>query len=391
MSTPTLLFIHGTGVRDESYLNTYKELATQIADRGLPLILDGCMWSDNYGIDFAGRSLPQPPPPNPAFLAEKERWEYLAIDPLFDLKLWCTPASGAGGKKLGATPAAKEAWEDTISVYAPTPGFDTMLQRAGVKALFQTTWDKLLDTGIPEQAFLGGGDEDAAISRAFAEALVAQLTHDAAAADPPIAVPFSLRHALANRLLLDWEQAKLGIKDLINNVFGRATRTIIRPIRATASKAIAPAIGDVLNYVAVGQEIRNLIRKQIDDPKLPSPVFVLAHSLGGIAAMEMLVESCPAKVKGLITAGSQSPLLFEFGALQTLAGKDSLPRHFPPWINFYDENDLLSYCANPIFPHAVDVPVDSLLPPLEAHSAYWKQDVFWDKLTTFVNDNKDKQ
>ena len=51
-------------------------------------------------------------------------------------------------------------------------------------------------------------------------------------------------------------------------------------------------------------------------------------------------------VKGLITAGSQAPLLYEFDALQTLHKGKPLPVGFPKRLNLDDENDLLSYRAD---------------------------------------------
>lgn len=93
-------------------------------------------------------------------------------------------------------------------------------------------------------------------------------------------------------------------------------------------------------------------------------------------------------VRGLITAGSQAPLLHEFGALKTLAQSaefpTKLPQHFPPWLNICDENDLLSYCANRIFGCEVDQFVNSMLPPIAAHSAYWKLDRTWELVCGFI-------
>ena len=70
--------------------------------------------------------------------------------------------------------------------------------------------------------------------------------------------------------------------------------------------------------------------------------------------------------------GSQSPLLYELGALRSLKRGQPLPSAFPPWINLYDPNDLLSYVAEKLFPGRVnDIKVQSGELPLAAHSAYW--------------------
>jgi predicted alpha/beta hydrolase family esterase len=118
----------------------------------------------------------------------------------------------------------------------------------------------------------------------------------------------------------------------------------VRPVRARASRAVAPVIGDILLYQAKGEDIRGVIQEKIT--KLEDDVFVLAHSLGGIACFELMTERELPNVKGLITAGSQAPLLYELGALTKLRQPARLPSRFPPWLNLCDQNDLLSYCAD---------------------------------------------
>ena len=175
--------------------------------------------------------------------------------------------------------------------------------------------------------------------------------HDAAAAEVPMPISPRIGKKIVTVLLFDWKQAGLGLKDLFLKFFGSATRTIVRPLRADASWAITPAIGDILHYQAVGRDIRQLIREKLKS--IESDVFILAHSLGGMACFELMVEARRDgvddrlnQVKELITAGSQAPLLYEFNALQTLRKGSPLPADFPKWINLYDENDLLSYRAD---------------------------------------------
>jgi hypothetical protein len=303
------------------------------------------------------------------------------VDPLFDLKLWCTPA--APRKAVGGD-TARELWEDSISQYKPWPEVETLLRLHNVEPFFASAWATVVGSGIPEIAIAGAGEEDASLSRVFAEAVTAQMMHDAAAATPPVAVPATLARRIVTLLLFDWKQTGKDVKDIFLRIFGSVTKSVVRPLRAGASRAFAPAIGDILYYVQYenGNALRTLIRDKV--ASLGGTVFVLSHSLGGVACFETMVESRPANVAGLITAGSQAPLLFEFGALTTLRGKPALPQHFPPWLNFYDENDLLSYCADPVFGCKADRRVDSMLPPLEAHSAYWKLEETWITLREFM-------
>jgi len=394
MSQSTLLFVHGTGVRSESFSESLEQIRSKVAEFQLPCKVEACLWGDVLGIDFDGLSLPEEPVRSDAEEALALRWEYLKIDPVFDLRLWCTPSTEPVQVRLGEVNSAVSTWEDTISRYVRPEvekvELSTLLQRNRIERFFLPAWEKVVGSDLPETAFAGAGEDGPAVSRVFAEAVAAQMMHDAAAADPPFSLPPLIAGKIVTVMLFDWQQARLGLKDLLHQIFGAATKTIVRPLRARASKAIAPAIGDILNYVAVGQDIRTLIRKKIE--LLSGDVFLMAHSLGGIACFELMVEArtCEkpelANVRGLITVGSQAPLLYEFGALKTLPKGTELPAAFPAWLNIYDENDLLSYRADRLFPAAsADKQVDSMLPPFEAHSGYWMLDDTWQAIKALMN------
>ena len=392
MSGATLLFVHGTGVRSSSYAETLHQIRLKVREFKLPCEVRLCPWGEALGIDFEGLSLPEPPARTQDEEAQALRWEYLQVDPLFDLRLWCTPAAGNPGIVLGEISAAQSVWDETISRYtAPSSNrveLSALVENNQIDGFFLPAWNKVVDTQLPEKAFKIAGEEGPSVARAFAEAVVAQMMHDAAAADPPVPIPPPLGNKIVNLMIFDWEQERLGLKDLLLKIFGSATKTIVRPIRAGASRAIAPAIGDILNYQAVGKDLRRVIQQEA--ASIPGDVFLLSHSLGGIACFETMVQARQAggnglgNVKGLITMGSQAPLLYEFDALQTLKKGKPLPAGFPPWLNVYDENDLLSYRADRLFHGNYDFQVDSMLPPLEAHSAYWKLDRTWEAIRKLI-------
>jgi hypothetical protein len=399
MSRATLLFVHGTGVRSSSYAVTLHQIRLKVSEFNLPCEVRLCPWGESLGIDFEGLSLPEPPPRSKEEEAQALRWQYLQLDPLFDLRLWCTPAAGDYRTVLGDDSAAEILWNETISRYtAPSSHrveLSALLKNNQIDGFFLPAWNKVVDTELPEKAFKTAGEEGPSVARAFAEAVAAQMMHDAAAVDPPVPLPPLLGNKIVNLMIFDWDQERMGLKDLLLKIFGSATKTIVRPIRAGASRAIAPAIGDILNYQAVGEELRKVIQKEA--ASLPGDVFLLSHSLGGIACFEVMVEACQPRgsglgnVKGLITLGSQAPLLYEFNALHTLKKGNPLPAGFPPWLNVYDENDLLSYRADRLFHGKFDFPVDSMLPPLEAHSAYWKLDRTWEAIRKLIQNSLSPQ
>ena len=141
-----------------------------------------------------------------------------------------------------------------------------------------------------------------------------------------------------------------------------------------------PFAGDIMVYQAKGKKIRDFIRSQIE--RVEPPVVLLAHSLGGIACVDLLIEEdLRDRVKLLITAGSQAPFLYEIDALQTLNFGESLPKHFPQWLNIYDLRDFLSYVGEGVFPErVVDVKVNNKQPFPEAHGAYWANQETWDAI-----------
>jgi hypothetical protein len=118
MNESTLLVVHGTGVRSESFIETQQQIRLKVKEFHLPCVVEPFLWGETLGIDFEGLSLPTPPVHSEEEEAQALRWQYLQIDPLFDLRLWCTPAAEPPKKVLGAPPAAAAAWEDTISKYA---------------------------------------------------------------------------------------------------------------------------------------------------------------------------------------------------------------------------------------------------------------------------------
>jgi hypothetical protein len=90
------------------------------------------------------------------------------------------------------------------------------------------------------------------------------------------------------------------------------------------------------------------------------------------------------RVERLVTVGSQSPLLYEIGALASLKPGQPLPQDFPPWLNIFDRNDMLSYVASRLFPLAKDFEVESGQPFPDAHSAYFANEQAWAEIGRFI-------
>ncbi|MFF3460493.1 hypothetical protein ACFYXH_40695 [Streptomyces sp. NPDC002730] len=154
-----------------------------------------------------------------------------------------------------------------------------------------------------------------------------------------------------------------------------ATKPVERR-RAAITGMAAPAGGDVLLYLARGQALRDFITESIS--ALDGPVAIVAHSLGGVAALEALAGQQLPAVELLVTVGSQAPLLYELNALPTLPFGATLPSSVPRWVNVYDQRDLLAFVGERIFARRIeDRRIDSKSPFPRSHSAYFANRRFY--------------
>jgi hypothetical protein len=185
------------------------------------------------------------------------------------------------------------------------------------------------------------------------------------------------------------------IKDQIGKpLLGLAVRaganvasTWARRRRGAISESASATAGDILLYQVRGNGIREFIRERI--AVCDTPVVLLAHSLGGIACVDLLISERLPQIELLVTVGSQAPFFYEIGALhslqyQNIAPENRLPVHFPPWLNFYDLRDFLSYVGQPVFGRnrVVDVQVDNKLPFPDSHGGYFTNAQVWARIVS---------
>lgn len=402
-----LIFVHGTGTRSQGFQTTYELIQRKVqVELGGAFELHAPLWGEALGTDFEGLSLPEIPIRSKTQEEQLLRWSYLQADPLFELRLWSAPGIREEGEaRFGQQPPGQSLWEHMIEPYGEAPSLSpalrSVLEEYHLLDYFRESWRFVVHSQLPESAFFQAGDETPQVSRVFAEAVVATMLQQASFVSQPATITPSLANRVVEIMLSDWRQATLGVGSLLLSVFGGSiTRRFVRPSRSAISRTIAPAIGDVCHYLAHGEKLRNLVWAEIEQLSQQSAhdIYLLGHSLGGVICFELLVEACNlekpllSRIKGLITVGSQSPLLYEFDALKTLPRErdhtgDPLPSTFSRWLNIYDENDLLSYRAARLFKHAIDKQVDSMLQPAEAHSAYWAMNDTWAAIRDFVKDD----
>jgi hypothetical protein len=392
----TLLFVHGTGVRQPAYGVALDRFAEQIAVIRPGHVVAQCYWGGVHGSRLNAKGVSIPSGDSHRGLddsliaaatdedAEVALWGLLERDPLFELRLLSAgdetveelpPNAPPPGQELAAA-ARRLPASAAVASRAATAGLDGVLPDA-VEAILANT----ASTDILRQEPALGGTLRAALARAFvAEALLR--------ADEQLGGALPLDGAHRDQLV-DAIVAELGGSDRgIGSSVGRfglnialrlgATRPLERR-RSAITEASAPAAGDVLMYLARGEPIRNFIGEAIT--RVDGPIVLVAHSLGGIASVELLATRALPAVELLVTVGSQAPFLYELNALPTLAFGAELPGTVPRWVNIFDRRDLLAYTGAGVFPGRIeDREVDNGAPFPRSHSAYFANTRFYDVL-----------
>lgn len=383
----SVLFVHGTGVRGEGYARTFRLIGSQLARAAGRIPLNGCFWGESEGamLRAGGSSVPgYAATGGDGGPSEAERelalWSVLYTDPWYELRL-LADMPRAEEVDPGATPPGARLRELVGSF---TPSAELLALAADLplaRALAEVAASEELAA-----ATRSARDGDLGHVRAFTRAVVA-LAAVSATEDGVPDVDGRTRDAITERLVGELGGHGRGIGEWLGRQLkGLAARAATRQLtsrRGGLTDASAFAAGDILRYQARGDGVRRAIRRAVEDSG--SAVTLLAHSLGGIACVDLLVGQEIPAVRGLITVGSQAPFLYEIGALTSLTHPAPLPSHFPRWLNIYDRRDVLSHVGGGLFPgRATDVEVDNGQPFPAAHGAYWSNPETWSAIGEFL-------
>lgn len=321
----------------------------------------------------------------PAGEIEVGLWALLSLDPLFELTALSLRAEEHDEFVPGATPPGLQLAQRGRR-FRPSPEILVKLEDGGIGEAFSEAQDAITASDEYREA-LGAApaalaEYRAAIARAWvAEAAIR--SEDRKGYPPAVWTDARLRDEIVDLLVDALGGREYGVGDWVRRHLGglalqmgsRLGTRYARRQRGALTDAAYPFPSDILLYQARGHEIRAFIRECIR--QAPPPVVLLAHSLGGIACVDLLVGE-PMDVELLVTVGSQAPFLYEIGALQSLPFGSRLPEQFPRWLNIFDRRDLLSYIGAGVFHGRVrDVEVDNRQPFPAAHSAYWRNPAVW--------------
>lgn len=295
-------------------------------------------------------------------------WQGLYVDPLTELRELSELTGGTSNPTAAALMAQKIR-------HAAAP---ESLSEFGIDAFWSDVRNLVLEDEVTKTAIARGASRPDSTRLAVARALVAELLRRSMEVGK--VVPDGERRdawvdTLRENMGTDLTTGTRAVPGVLKPVARLVNRHLLRPL----GESHTPIAGDIIFYQVRGQGIRDFIATAIS--KAEPPVYVMAHSLGGVAAVDALILNQNLKAEALISFGSQAPFFFEINALTSLEKGQPLPPHFPQlWLNVCDPNDLLSFRAKIVFANDVrirDEQLDSGQPPLAAHSSYLGSNCFW--------------
>lgn len=386
----TLFFVHGTGVRQAGYDQTWGNVQAGASAAGIiGVTMVGSPWGPRLGVtadrvsetlppDISTRSVGDTPPTEAE--VDLATWALLVQDPLFELRL-------AGQATSSAPPTV------VVGELRPDQSAVVMLTRLQTASLDLTGTGLHAAEVVEAAKAVAGSNELAAaafargatdpdfihaVARAVTAAILASHRNDPPGTEPAVALNGLVRDRLVQSIedalvpvvsrgvVTNWIKGKVvGFCESIATAF-----IIDRRQGLTASSTIP--IGDILFYQRRGQDITDFVVSELEQIK-DRPIVAVGHSLGGIILVDILSRTTHPAVDLLVTAGSQSPLFYAIDSLEGLRPGQSRPVPFTPWLNIYNRNDFLSYCATRIFSNKgiKDEAVDPGVPFPASHSAYW--------------------
>ncbi|MFH9134112.1 hypothetical protein [Streptomyces sp. NPDC017524] len=190
----------------------------------------------------------------------------------------------------------------------------------------------------------------------------------------------------------------------LDRVAGAAMQAVAGRMNHSLRHRLGPGatrfLGDVLVYQRHREQIHARVREQIAavDPELgrhpDRPVRLVAHSLGGVIAVDMATAQVPLWTSSLLTFGSQAAYFHlcdpRGGQLSPYTGHEpvTLPNSLARWTNLWQPLDVLAFAASRVFRLSDGTsPVDLPLPH-SVTAGLWTHSVYWDlpELASAISD-----
>jgi hypothetical protein len=392
-----VLFVHGTAVRNplpalDKLRAGFKNLGWQEDS------VNAIDWGEAVGVPQidVSRVLPEghdrgvaleAAPPLDEAEEHLALWEALIADPTVELSVLAEDDLSGPVKIAPGVAAADVALAESLRrLRLP----DEALERSGFIATDVTEAANALAANVVVGAAARALEPNvaaAATSRALVASLITKAADDA---EDSGLLPSAAADAGARDALVEAVAGELAAQQVSARLIGDAfvKRKLVLPLvsrvavakREVLTDSVCNFGRDVTFYLQHGATIRDIIAEAIRTRRGPERLVLLGHSLGGIAAVDLLADAKemggenPLAVDLLVTVGSQAPVLYLMESLSSLSPKEPNKKPFTPWLNIYNPNDLLSFCAERVFNRQAgihDRPVDAGVPFPLSHSAYW--------------------
>jgi hypothetical protein len=392
-----VVFVHGTGVREERWAKSFALVRQRLRRLDPGISVQGCFWGSSEGAELraGGASIPRYAETRDDDSASSDEdlalWAVLFTDPWYELRLLSNWPDDGGELAPGQVPTSVF-FSEQVEGFTPSAELSRVLESSDLRSYFDAACASLRGAAEFERVADAATEENLnELRKAVARALVAATMIGAEDSGAPT-VDGDIRDMLVSAVVTDLHGYGMGVASWLGRPFKgvalRAGTWQAARKRGAVSDATAPAAGDIIRYQARGSGVRRYLRQVVADAAAADPgrpVTLLAHSLGGIACVDAMLEEPIPGVERLITVGSQAPFFYEIDALAALPFGKPLPDRFPAWLNIYDHRDFLSYVAAGVFPGRVtDKRVDNGQPFPQAHGAYWRNDAVWQHVAEFL-------
>lgn len=396
-TTTKLIFVHGTGVRQAAFDASFVRFSANLLSGDKDLEPVPCCWGASLGVPVGAGRETIPAASSSRGITEGQEWQtrgpeshdsdlmlwtLLERDPLVELDAWAAQSRATRDLPPGA---GSSAWGDTIKSAADDALVSNLVNEHGLADAFVRSVDFVASDRDARQVAKASTAQGFAV---LARAIVAKTLQIAdEEAGQPIPLTAQQRDAITEAVVAALGGSERGLR---TSVLGAGLRTASRVVMPTVDRhrhgltdQATNFSGDILSYLARGERIRQFISaviRQCDGRKV-----IIAHSLGGVACVDLLVSTHFADLDLLVTVGSQAPYLYAVDALPSLEMGEPLPMDFPRWVNIYDPRDLLAFIGENVFPGRVeDRLLESGVPFPRAHSAYFANEDFYQLLASLV-------
>ena len=392
-----VIFVHGTGVRQAAFDESFKRFSANLVSRDQDLEPVPCCWGASLCVpaDAGPETIPVAHSSRGITEGQAEAmresesydndfilWTLLDRDPLVELYAWASQSRADRDLPPGA---GLPVWGDTIKSPADDAVVLNLVNEDGLADAFVRAVEFIASDKDARLVAQASTAEGAAV---LARAIVAKALQIAdEEAGQPIPLTAQQRDAITVAVVAALGGSERGLRaSLLRAGLGTASRVVMPTVdrrRPGLTGHVTNFSGDILSYLARGERIRQFISSvilQYDGRKV-----IVAHSLGGVACVDLLVSTHYPDVDLLVTVGSQASYLHAIGALPSLGTDESLPSNFPRWVNIYDPRDLLAFTAESVFPGRVeDRQLESGVPFPRAHSAYFANEDFYKLLANLI-------